>query len=659
MDPIGSWTCFMKSVTDTKTTKCKLDYLEVVPHPPSDNIGKWYMDQINSMDELELESVFLHADEAVYSKVMMIKWFYEGKYDRIICLLGGFHTLLVMLKILHKKYGLLGKKEWWIGADAIAYGSADQCAEGRHYSRSIRLHKQSFEALLRFRIHSTDLLSTLSSNCKCAIGELRRSPCHENLNRLIEMDEFHDIFSKLLETTGTQSELMVQYICAVSHLLGMISSVREHNIKRRMQAERALLPKLFAFGHPNYSRYLTYQHVMLQLLEKTNPNAWESIIKEGFGASRSGNEFSAIHGDLMIETTINREVKVRGGPMQGGYSTNIGSMNKFVRTSHLMAKVTSALNEKLHQVPSSVHKEMTRGSKSEHEKVVNRLIETLDSLMDPFSSDIKARNMKTGAVLDEKIVSGLLLSDGIGEKCLSKFIDERIKTVGANRVSFFAPIPNPKIETGLKKPKKMPAAVNVMKEEKQAFGLLIGKFSSTEEALAYPLTSIPLSLATPDGNLRQSSKATFGNHIMHESNSIIEDSPYHHASWIIDGMAAIRSITLKKANTWVDYANSLLQFVTPPDSFNPKAVIIVMDTYADGRIKGNTQSTRGDQGRKVCITGGNQLTPTGKDWESFLANGENKTELIHFLSGHYRSKNVYKSLKTSLVITDGELTCDN
>ena len=92
---------------------------------------------------------------------------------------------------------------------------------------------------------------------------------------------------------------------------------------------------------------------------------------------------------------------MRGGPMQGGYSTNIESLNKFVRTCHLMAKVRSALNEKLHQVSTSVHKEMTRGSKSEHEKVVNRLIETLDSVMDPFSPDIKARNMKTGAVLDE------------------------------------------------------------------------------------------------------------------------------------------------------------------------------------------------------------------------------------------------------------------
>ena len=81
-------------------------------------------------------------------------------------------------------------------------------------------------------------------------------------------------------------------------------------------------------------------------------------------------------------------------------------------------------------------------------------------------------------------------------------------------------------------------------------------------------------------------------------------------------MAAIRSINPKKANTCADYANSLLQFVTP------------------------------------CITVGNQLTPKGKDWESFLANGANKTELIHFLSVHYRSKNVYQSLKTSLMLAN-------
>ena len=43
---VGSWTAFMKDTTSIGTTKCKLEYLPVVPFPPSDNIVKWYMDMI-------------------------------------------------------------------------------------------------------------------------------------------------------------------------------------------------------------------------------------------------------------------------------------------------------------------------------------------------------------------------------------------------------------------------------------------------------------------------------------------------------------------------------------------------------------------------------------------------------------------------------------
>ena len=53
----------------------------------------------------------MHADETVYCKFMMIKWLNEGLYDKLFQLLGGFHTLFVKLKILHKKYGMLGMKK--------------------------------------------------------------------------------------------------------------------------------------------------------------------------------------------------------------------------------------------------------------------------------------------------------------------------------------------------------------------------------------------------------------------------------------------------------------------------------------------------------------------------------------------------------------------
>ena len=71
----------------------------------------------------------------------MIKWLNKGQYDKIIPLLGGSHTLLVKLKNLHKKLGVLRLKGWWIDPEAIQPGSADKEDKGRYYFRIVHLHK--------------------------------------------------------------------------------------------------------------------------------------------------------------------------------------------------------------------------------------------------------------------------------------------------------------------------------------------------------------------------------------------------------------------------------------------------------------------------------------------------------------------------------------
>ena len=69
--------------------------------------------------------------------------------------------------------------------------------------------------------------------------------------------------------------------------------------------------------------------------------------QNGFGGSTTGDPFSTKHGDLIIETTINRDVKVRGRPMQGGYSTSLPASDAFIKNTHLIAKLCSPLNQKL------------------------------------------------------------------------------------------------------------------------------------------------------------------------------------------------------------------------------------------------------------------------------------------------------------------------
>ena len=71
---------------------------------------KWYMDNLSK----EVGQLLSHVEEAVYSIFMMIKWLNEGLCDKIFPFLAGFRTLLERLKILHKKYHLLGMISGWI-----------------------------------------------------------------------------------------------------------------------------------------------------------------------------------------------------------------------------------------------------------------------------------------------------------------------------------------------------------------------------------------------------------------------------------------------------------------------------------------------------------------------------------------------------------------
>ena len=90
-----------------------------------------------------------------------------------------------------------------------------------------------------------------------------------------------------------------------------------------------------------------------------NRGSWEKLVKEGFGGSLSVQPFSTEHGDLIIETTINTEMKLLGGPMQGGYNTILPAFNKFQKSNHLLAKLGAATKKKLRVRTSSHHKEWT------------------------------------------------------------------------------------------------------------------------------------------------------------------------------------------------------------------------------------------------------------------------------------------------------------
>ena len=92
----------------------------------------------------------MHADELVYSKLVHILWEFIDIYNRVIVLMDGFHQLRVRQKQIYKRYVCLDFKSWFIDSGVIVKGSVDQAIEGRHYYQSMKILKESFNALVQY-----------------------------------------------------------------------------------------------------------------------------------------------------------------------------------------------------------------------------------------------------------------------------------------------------------------------------------------------------------------------------------------------------------------------------------------------------------------------------------------------------------------------------
>ncbi len=244
----------------------------------------------------------------------------------------------------------------------------------------------------------------------------------------------------------------------------------------------------------------------------------------------------------------------------------------------------------------------------------------------------------------------MLHADVTGNEKFTEFANERL--VDGTK-SFFDPIKKSKLNTGIEKRKKQPRAMSLLKEDRQAFGLIIAKASSLEEAFEYPITSVLLSIATPDAMLRQSEKASLRNFLVNDS-SAFTDQLAKNAHWLVDGMAAVRS--LKPKETYSEWIKSFISFTTPAKIADARSLGIINDTYKECSIKSGTRQNRGSAEQRVQLEGFKQHMLQGERWQEFLHSVENKNALINLISNFLESEEGRNHLNLPTVVTSGERT---
>ena len=96
---------------------------------------------------LELKSIVLVFDQALYAKATEIVWKHAHHFSDIVRRMGVFHTVCTLLSINGKRFQDAGLRYIAIESGVVAEGSVTGVLDTRKYNRAVRFHKLLYEEL--------------------------------------------------------------------------------------------------------------------------------------------------------------------------------------------------------------------------------------------------------------------------------------------------------------------------------------------------------------------------------------------------------------------------------------------------------------------------------------------------------------------------------
>ena len=297
-------------------------------------------------DSLELDSLVLVMDQAIYSKAQLIRWQNDSFKERLVIRVGEFHTAMAYLGTIGKRFQDSGLEDILIEADIVAPGSIEGILSGHHYNRSIRANKMMYEALVRLRWKAF-LEASSANECDSALDlakELNEVGPTMKLFDITQQDRFTAIltmYQSFIEKERLENptfDYWSSYIDMVQCLLLFLRATREGDWKLHLASLRQILPWFFAYDRVNYARYLPAYISQMDSLSITHPAISDSFLAGNFVVQRQDRYgFAQIACDMAIEQTCNRDSKTKGG--MKCLTPKKGAVNRWLLSHHQRAAI--------------------------------------------------------------------------------------------------------------------------------------------------------------------------------------------------------------------------------------------------------------------------------------------------------------------------------
>ena len=166
-----------------------------------------------------------------------------------------------------------------IESEIVAPGSVKGVLSGKHYNRSVRVHKLIYEAMQRMRFEAFEKsLASSASNQFDSVGiSVLEDSERESFTEICTSKQVNDAkraYDTFVEKRSEENPtfaLWSKYIDMVQLLLLYIRATRTSNWKLHLSSLRSMIPWFFATDRVNYSGYAPCYWLEMLCLEKTHP----------------------------------------------------------------------------------------------------------------------------------------------------------------------------------------------------------------------------------------------------------------------------------------------------------------------------------------------------------------------------------------------------
>ena len=587
--------------------------------------------------KLNIETACITFDQPLWLKAMEI---ISSKRLKVVCRLGGFHTLMSFLGSIGQLMAGAGLEE----AMQTCYGSntTAKMMTGKAFARALRGHflvasalriklirlacsgEYSSESMEDNAIFSQEDMKEL---CNLYEGLLRKEITDTDVldsMACIKLDEILQLVQVKLTEKSRTAKLWFLYLEYVQIVKNFIRAERIGDWNLHLTTLRQMLNLFAATGHHNYAKCARLYLQLMSQLEETNPWLYDQFMQGKHSIRRSDRYWGGLSTDLVIEQVLMRSVKTRGGLTRGRGITEsvrttwINSMHRCAKVHECMTQVTNLP----HTTSSDQHVELgTSRSKRDNEDLI-KILNWLDD-HDPFDTSTQAlRCVSSGVCASEFDNINCDQAEQIGSSIQAKLDQRHIQEVSIKRSENIKPLQC--IQKGVKL-----GSVTIHIDTNILFSrltLMIERSDDMRSYFKYELTPVPTSLFHNDF-MRKTDKAALARTISEGKDQLVKTPRY-----VVDGGALLHRVRWLKNTSYQDVFE---QYATDIRTRYGTQVTIVFDGYNSGpSIKDHEQRRRSSTTGKAPDVKFHPTMKTNDNQSMFLANSNNKKLFISLLSHH-------------------------